>query len=74
VQNHPDTARALDIENGDDIFISANGDIIEGCAWLSRMVSRNMVWSARRLGYNRVLVYKKGQDPQEALDILRKIL
>jgi formate dehydrogenase (coenzyme F420) alpha subunit len=74
VQIHPDTAKALDIENGDDIFISANGDIIEGCAWLSRMVNPNMVWSTRRLGYNRVLVYKKGQDPQEALDILRKIL
>ena len=74
VQIHPDTARALDIENGDDIVITANGEIIEGRAWLSRMVRRNLVWSARRLGYNRVLVYKQGQDPQEALSILRKII
>lgn len=74
VQIHPDTARALDIENGDEIVISANGEIIEGRAWLSRMVSRNMIWSTKRLGYDRVLIYKKGQDPMEALNILRKMI
>jgi anaerobic selenocysteine-containing dehydrogenase len=74
VQIHPETAKALGIENGDGIVISVNGDLIEGCAWLSRTVTRNMIWSTKRLGYNRVLVYKKGQDPQEALKILRKIL
>lgn len=73
VQIHPDTAETLNIENGDDIVISANGELIEGHAWLSRMVTRNMVWSAKRLGYSRVLIYKKGQDPQEALNLLRKI-
>lgn len=74
VQIHPDTAKALELENGDDIVISANGDVMEGRVWLSRMVSRNMVWSTMRLGYDRVLIYKKGQNPQEALEILRKIL
>ncbi len=74
VQIHPDTAKALGLENGDDIVILANGDVMEGRAWLSRMVSRNMVWSTMRLGYDRVLIYKKGQNPQDALEILRKIL
>ena len=74
VQIHPDAAKALGVENGDEIVIAANGDQIEGRAWISRMVRRDMVWSTRRLLEDRVLVYKKGGDSEQALNNLRELL
>ena len=74
VQIHPDAAKALGVENGDEIVIAANGDEIEGRAWISRMVRPNMVWSTRRMVQNRVLVYKKGDDSEQALNTLKELL
>jgi anaerobic selenocysteine-containing dehydrogenase len=74
VQIHPETAQALGIENGDDILVSGAVGMMEGRAWISRMVPRWMVWSPRKLGERRVVVYKKGQTSQEAIEILKELL
>lgn len=74
VQIHPETAQVLDIENGDDILVSGAVETMEGCAWISRMVPRWMVWSPRKLGERRVVVHKKGQTTEEAFDILKELL
>ncbi|MBT3256090.1 MAG: molybdopterin-dependent oxidoreductase [Deltaproteobacteria bacterium] len=74
VQIHPETARVLGIENGDDILVSGAVQTMEGNAWISRMVPRWMVWSPRKLGERRVVVHKKEQTSQEAFDILKALL
>ena len=74
VQIHPETARVLGIENGDDILVSGAVQTMEGNAWISRMVPRWMVWSPRKLGERRVVVHKKEQASQEAFDILKAFL
>jgi formate dehydrogenase major subunit len=74
VQIHPETARVLGIENGDDILVSGAVQTMEGNAWISRMVPRWMVWSPRKLGERRVVVHKKEQTSQEAFDILKAFL
>lgn len=60
VQINPRTARAIGIENGDEILVSGPGATLQGHAWISRAVPEKVVWAARRLGENRVKVCKKG--------------
>ncbi len=74
VQIHPDAAKALGVENGDEIVVASHGDQFEGRAWLSRMVRPNMVWSIRRLVDNRVTVFKKGGDGELVLNNIRELL
>ncbi|MGD9366787.1 MAG: molybdopterin-dependent oxidoreductase [Desulfobacteraceae bacterium] len=70
---HPLTARALDIENGETVLLASEDEIIEATAAISRMVPPRMVWSPRRMQADRVLVYRKGQDPEEARQRLKAI-
>jgi anaerobic selenocysteine-containing dehydrogenase len=74
VQIHPETARALGIENGDEVQVFGTGEAMEGLAWISRMVPRWMVWSPRYLRERWVSVHKKGQTKEEALRILREYI
>jgi anaerobic selenocysteine-containing dehydrogenase len=71
VQIHPDIARILGIENGDEVVIAGRRGCIDGRAWLSRMVDRRMIWSPQRLDESRVLVHKKGQSGEDALKLLK---
>jgi anaerobic selenocysteine-containing dehydrogenase len=71
VQIHPDTAQIIGIENGDEVVIAGRRGCIDGRAWLSRMVDRRMIWSAQRLDESRVLVHKKGQSGEDALNRLK---
>jgi len=74
VQINPETARALNIENGEAILISSPAWTMEGHAWISRMVPIWMVSSPRGSGGDWVLVQKKDQTSDEALTILREFL
>jgi anaerobic selenocysteine-containing dehydrogenase len=71
VQIHPAVARALAIENGERLTVVSAHDSLEGPAWISRMVPRWMVWSRWRMKADRVLIYRKGQSPQEARQLLK---
>jgi len=71
VQIHPDIARILGIENGDEVVVAGRRGCIDGRAWLSRMVSRRAIWSPQRLDESRVLVHKKGQSGEDALNRLK---
>jgi anaerobic selenocysteine-containing dehydrogenase len=71
VQIHPDIAAILGIENGDEVVIAGRRGCIDGRAWLSRMVDRRMIWSPQRLDESRVLVHKKGQSVEDALNRLK---
>ncbi|MGC8492072.1 MAG: molybdopterin oxidoreductase family protein [Syntrophobacteraceae bacterium] len=74
VHIHPETARALGIETGDRVLIHAPGETIEASAWLTRMVPRSLIWSARRLGSNLAVICKKGRPREEAHRILKEFL
>jgi anaerobic selenocysteine-containing dehydrogenase len=73
IQIHPLVARALEIENGQTILVASDNEIIEGPAAISRMVPPRLVWSQQRMQAHRVLVYRKGQSPEEARDRLKAI-
>lgn len=68
---HPRVARALAIENGQPIVAASEKEIIEGPAAVSRMVPPRLVWSLQRMQADQVLVYRKGQAPEEARDRLK---
>ncbi|CAB5166357.1 hypothetical protein D3OALGB2SA_5778 [Olavius algarvensis associated proteobacterium Delta 3] len=72
IQIHPDTAGVLGIENGDAVVVNSPKGCLEGRAWISRMVDRRMVWSPRRLEGDHVLLLKKGQSADEALNLLKE--
>jgi anaerobic selenocysteine-containing dehydrogenase len=73
IRIHPVIARALDIENGAAILVASEDEIIEGPATISRMVPPRLVWSLQRMRADQVLVYRKGQAPEEARDRLKAI-
>jgi anaerobic selenocysteine-containing dehydrogenase len=73
IRIHPVIARALDIENGAAILVASEDEIIEGSATISRMVPPRLVWSLQRMRADQVLVYRKGQAPEEARDRLKAI-
>lgn len=73
IRIHPRVARALAIENGQTIRVASENEIIEGPAAVSRMVPPRLVWSTQRMQADHVLVYRKGQDPDEARDRLKAI-
>lgn len=74
VRIHPETARALGMENGEKILIEGADGAFEATARLSRMVPRRMVWSPKRIGGNRALVRKSSQTSEEARQILLEFL
>lgn len=73
IRIHPRVARALEIENGQTICAASEKETIEGPAAVSRMVPPRLVWSTQRMQADHVLVYRKGQDPEEARDRLKAI-
>jgi anaerobic selenocysteine-containing dehydrogenase len=74
LQVHPEIAEALGIVNGEAIQVAGAEDAWKAKAWISRMVNRHTVWSHRCGRLKRVLIYKKGQSPDEARNILKAIL
>ena len=74
VQIHPLTAKALGIENGEEIIVEGPRHMLEGRAKLSRAVPEWMIWARRRRSQRRALVRKKDQTRGEALDLLRELL
>jgi anaerobic selenocysteine-containing dehydrogenase len=74
VQVHPDTAAVLGIENGDPVIVAGPRQSLEGQAWISRMVSRTMVWAPQFLDEKFVLIHKKEQSPEDARNILKELL
>lgn len=73
IRIHPRVARALEIENGQTIRVASVSETIEGPAAVSRMVPPRLVWSTQRMRADRVLVYRKGQAPDEARERLKAI-
>jgi anaerobic selenocysteine-containing dehydrogenase len=71
---HPRVARALEIENGQTIRVVSKNETIEGPAAVNRMVPPRLVWSTQRMQADRVLVYRKGQDPEQARDRLEAMV
>jgi anaerobic selenocysteine-containing dehydrogenase len=74
IRIHPWVARALNIENGQTIRVVSENESIEGPAAVSRMVPPRLVWSTLRMQADRVLVYRKGQDPEQARDRLEAMV
>ena len=74
VQIHPDLAAALGLENGDEVVVRGPRYSMDGRVWLNRMTPRWLVWSPRRLGDRRVVLYKKRTDPAAALANLERFL
>jgi len=74
VQIHPGAAKVLGIENGDEVVVHGPNEVIEAKAWITRMVPKWMIWSARRLGTRHAVIYKKGESGEEASRILREFL
>lgn len=74
VQIHPLIAQALRIENGDPVLVAGQDHIMEGQAWVSRMVPPYLVWSPRRFKADRVLVYRRGQSPEQAREQLKAVI
>ena len=66
IRIHPRVARALEIENGQTILVASENESIEGPAAVSRIVPPRLVWSLQRIESDRVLVYRKGQAPEDA--------
>jgi anaerobic selenocysteine-containing dehydrogenase len=66
IRIHPRVARALEIENGQTILVASENETIEGPAAVSRIVPPRLVWSLQRMQSDRVLVYRKGQAPEDA--------
>ena len=73
IRIHPRVARALEIENGETILVASENETIDGPATISRMVPPRLVWSLQRMQADHVLVYRKGQAPEEARDRLKAI-
>ena len=67
---HPRIAQILGIENGEDIFVASEDETIEATASITRSVPPRLVWSPRSMKGRHVLVYRKGQAPEEARDRL----
>jgi hypothetical protein len=53
--------------------VASEDETIEGPASISRMVTPRLVWSLQRMRAAHVLVYRKGQAPEEARELLKAI-
>ena len=73
IQIHPQVAEALKVENGETIVVASEDETIEGPAYISRMVTPRLVWSLQRMRADHVLVFRKGQAPEEARELLKAI-
>jgi anaerobic selenocysteine-containing dehydrogenase len=73
VQIHPDTAAALCIAEGDEIIVVGPDASLAGRAWISRTVPKKTVWAAQRMGVERVLLQRKGQAREAAIECLKAI-
>jgi anaerobic selenocysteine-containing dehydrogenase len=73
IQINPLVAKALGIENGEAVVVASEEDVIEGPAVVTRTVPPRLVWSLNRMRADHVLVYRKGQAPEEARDRLKAI-
>lgn len=73
VQIHPDTAAILCIAEGDEVLVVGSDAALAGRAWISRMVPRRTVWAAQRMGVERVLLKRKGQAREDAVECLKTI-
>lgn len=73
IRIHPRVARALEIENGQTIIVTSENETIEGPAAVSRMVPPRLVWTQQRMQADCVLVYRKGQAPEDARERLKAI-
>lgn len=74
VQINPQTARALGIQNGDEILVTGPDRTLTGHAWITRMVPPWMVASPKNSLGERVLVRKADQSREETLSILKELL
>jgi anaerobic selenocysteine-containing dehydrogenase len=70
VQIHPETAKLLQIENGEAVMISSPAKTLEARAWITRMVLPGMAASPLSLESDRVMIYKADMTPEEALTFL----
>lgn len=70
VQIHPDTARLLGIENGDEVLVDTPRGGVPARANLSRAVSRDTLASFRGIAGLPALVRKKDQSADEARALL----
>jgi anaerobic selenocysteine-containing dehydrogenase len=66
VRIHPRTAQALGIENGETIVVASSDDMLQATAAISRSVPPWLVWSPQPMQARQVLVYRKGQSPEDA--------
>jgi anaerobic selenocysteine-containing dehydrogenase len=73
IRIHPLVAQALEIDNGAPILVASENEVIEGRAAVSRAVPPGLVWSLQRMQADRVIVYRKGQAPEEARERLKAI-
>lgn len=74
VQIHPETARILDIDNGDAVLITSPAATVEGQAWINRMVPQWMVAAHQYLDGNWVLIQKEDQIAAENINRLKGLL
>ncbi len=74
IQMNPHIAQSLGIETGDEVIVRGPKGLIEGRAWLSRMVPERMIWSQQSLDEHWVLIHRKDQPSREALTILEELL
>ena len=73
VSIHPRIAQTLGIENGEAIFLTSEDETMEAIAAITRSVPPWLVWSPRPMKGQHVLVYRKGQAPEEARNRLKGI-
>jgi anaerobic selenocysteine-containing dehydrogenase len=73
VQIHPETAAALCIAEGEEILVVGPDTSLAGQARISRTVPKKTVWAAQRLGVERVLLQRKGQPREAAIECLKAI-
>jgi anaerobic selenocysteine-containing dehydrogenase len=71
---NPETANALAIRTGDEVLVHGPDQVVEARAWVTRMVPGWLVYLQQGLKQKKVLVCKKGQTSQEALNILKELL
>ncbi len=73
VQIHPETARLLGIENGEEVVVETPRGALPARAQLTRTVPPTAIASFRRMNAGlAALVHRKGGDPNEARNLLKK--
>ena len=70
VEIHPDTARRLGVENGDEVLVETPRGELTARAQLSRAVSTSTLGTLRRVGGLPALLRKKDQSADEARALL----